>query len=193
MQVRKLVEAARFTTFDRERGARNVPEETVHQSGFIGSTVDIRRRTRGARLLGEKHGIGSRFFGNRRASSPKAQHPIERLFFFSRPVVQVTRFDVQRNYVQLNVVGFARLQDALERLTKAINDVETELTAMKAEHDPLASHIFVSRRHYQNLSDTKSGKRRGMNARLSFDTACELGFRGSLHEWERLMGAVARR
>jgi septal ring factor EnvC (AmiA/AmiB activator) len=105
----------------------------------------------------------------------------------------VTRFDVQRNYVQLNVVGLARLQDALERLTKAINDVETELTAMKAEHDPLASHIFVSRRHYQNLSDTKSGKRRGMNARLSFDTACELGFRGSLHEWERLMGAVARR
>jgi hypothetical protein len=24
-------------------------------------------------------------------------------------------------------------------------------------------------------------------------TACELGFRGSLDEWERLMGAVARR
>ena len=32
-----------------------------------------------------------------------------------------------------------------------------------------------------------------MSARLSFDTACELGFRGSLDEWERLMGAVARR
>ena len=31
-----------------------------------------------------------------------------------------------------------------------------------------------------------------MNARLSFNTACELGFRGSLDEWERLMGAVAR-
>jgi hypothetical protein len=30
-------------------------------------------------------------------------------------------------------------------------------------------------------------------ARLSFNTACELGFRGSLDEWERLMGAVARR
>jgi len=86
-----------------------------------------------------------------------------------------------------------RLQDALERLTAAIRDVELELAAMKAEHDPLASHIFVSRRRYRNVNDTKSGKRREMTARLSFDTACELGFRGSLAEWERLMGAVARR
>jgi hypothetical protein len=87
----------------------------------------------------------------------------------------------------------ARLQDALERLTAAIRDVESELAAMKAEQDPLASHIFISRRSYRNLNDTKSGKRREMTARLSFNTACELGFRGSLDEWERLMGAVARR
>ena len=87
----------------------------------------------------------------------------------------------------------ARLQDALERLTAAIHDVESELAAMNAEHDPLASHIFVSRRRYRNVNDTKSGKRREMTARLSFDTACELGFRGNLDEWERLMGAVARR
>jgi len=87
----------------------------------------------------------------------------------------------------------ASLQDALERLTTAIRDVESELAAMKAEHDPLASHIFVSRRHYRNVNDTKSGKRREMIARLSFNAACELGFRGSFDEWERLMGAVARR
>jgi hypothetical protein len=59
--------------------------------------------------------------------------------------------------------------------------------------DPLASHIFVSRRHYRNINDTKSGKRREMTARLSFNTACELGFRGSLDEggasWEQLQGA----
>jgi hypothetical protein len=83
----------------------------------------------------------------------------------------------------------ARLHDALERLTAAIRDVESELAALKAEHDSLASHVFVSRRNYRNLNDTKSGKRREMMARLSFDTACELGFRGSLDEWERLMGA----
>ncbi len=87
----------------------------------------------------------------------------------------------------------ARLQDALERLTAAIRDVESELAGMKGEHDPLALHIFVSRRHYRNVNDTKSGKRREMIARLSFNTACEFGFRGSLDEWERLMGAVARR
>jgi hypothetical protein len=86
----------------------------------------------------------------------------------------------------------ARLEQALERLSAAIRDVESELASMKAEHDPLASHIFVSRRHYRNANDTKGGKRREMNARLSFDTACELGFRGSLDEWEHLMGAVAR-
>jgi hypothetical protein len=40
---------------------------------------------------------------------------------------------------------------------------------MKAERDPLASHIFVSRRHYRNAKDTKGGKRREMNARLSFN------------------------
>src|SRR6185437_857663 len=87
----------------------------------------------------------------------------------------------------------ARLQEALERLAAAIKNVESELSAMKAEHDPLASHIFVSRRHYRNVNDTKSGKRRDTTARLSFNAACELGFRGSLDEWNRLMGAVARR
>jgi hypothetical protein len=87
----------------------------------------------------------------------------------------------------------ARLQNALERLTAAIHEVEAELAAVDGEHDPLASHIFISRRHYRNASDTKGGKRREVNARLSFNTACELGFRGSLDEWERLMGAVARR
>src|SRR5438874_9666986 len=75
----------------------------------------------------------------------------------------------------------------------AIRDVESELAAMKAEHDPLASHIFVSRRHYRNDNDMKSGKRREMNARPSFNSACKLGFRGSLDEWERLRGAVAKR
>ena len=87
----------------------------------------------------------------------------------------------------------ARLEKALQRLTAAVRDVECELAAMKAERDPLASHIFVSRRDYRNVNDTKGGKRRDMNARLSFDTACELGFRGSLDDWERLMGAVAKR
>jgi hypothetical protein len=86
-----------------------------------------------------------------------------------------------------------QLHDALEKLTKAIREVEEVVETIRAEQDPLASHIFISRRQYRNAKDTKGGKRREMNARLSFNTACELGFRGSLDEWERLMGAVARR
>jgi hypothetical protein len=96
-------------------------------------------------------------------------------------------------YVQLNRMRSRQLHDALEKLIKAIREVEAVAETMRAEHDPLASHIFISRRHYRNVNDTKGGKRREMNARLSFNTACELGFRGSLDEWERLMGAVARR
>ena len=75
----------------------------------------------------------------------------------------------------------------------AIRDVESELEAMKREHDPLALHIFVLRRQYQNRRDTKGGKRGEVSARLSWQTACDLGFRGSLDEWERLIGAVSKR
>jgi hypothetical protein len=82
-----------------------------------------------------------------------------------------------------------RLQDALRTLAEAIRDVESLLAEMRANHDPLAAHVFVARRHYQRMNDTKSGKRREMNARISFNTACELGFRGSLDEWERLLRA----
>jgi len=86
-----------------------------------------------------------------------------------------------------------RLHDALQKLNEAIREVENELAAMKADHDPLASHIFVSRRNYRSANDTKSGKRREVNARVRFNIACELGFRSSLDEWKRLMGAVAPR
>ena len=90
---------------------------------------------------------------------------------------EVQGLTFSEDYVRLNIMGVARLQGALERLTTAIHDVETELTAMKAEHDPLASHIFISRRHYRNASDTKGGKRRQVNARLSFSTARGLNCR----------------
>jgi hypothetical protein len=86
-----------------------------------------------------------------------------------------------------------QLHDVLEKLIKAIREVEAVVETMRGEHDPLASHIFISRRHYRNVNDTKGGKRCQIHVRLSFNTACDLGFRGSLDEWERLMGAVAKR
>ncbi len=86
-----------------------------------------------------------------------------------------------------------RLQAALAQLNAAMREVDAVLQEMRAEHDPLAVHIFVSRRHYRRMPDTKSGKRLGTAAQLSWQQACELGFRGSLGEWERLMGAAPKR
>jgi hypothetical protein len=89
--------------------------------------------------------------------------------------------------------------DALAALGDAMREVNAAIDEMLREHDPLASHIFISRRLYQNKSDTKSGKRHHLSTRLSWQQACELGFRGDLGEWERLLGGgcssarVARR
>ena len=87
-------------------------------------------------------------------------------------------------YVRLNIMRAARLQDALERLTAAIRDVESELAAMKAEHDPLASHIFVARRHYRNVNDTKSGKRRETMKYKQYYWAPVVVGRGRTRTWD---------
>lgn len=81
------------------------------------------------------------------------------------------------------------LATALSNLTKAIADVETLVAEMQAHRDPLASHICAARRAYRNLQDTKSGKRHANSARLRWQRACELGFRGTLTDWERLIAA----
>jgi hypothetical protein len=86
-----------------------------------------------------------------------------------------------------------QLQTALKKLSEAIVETDAVLNLMRAEHDPLAVHIFVARRHHRTIRDTKSGKRRETAARLSWQTACQLGFRGTLDEWERLMDAAPRR
>lgn len=90
-------------------------------------------------------------------------------------------------------MGANQLLDALKSLSNAIHQTEAVLESLRAEHDPLAAHIFVSRRHYRNMPDTKSGSRREVAAQLSWRTRCELGFRGILGEWERLMGGVSKR
>jgi hypothetical protein len=86
-----------------------------------------------------------------------------------------------------------RLQNALATLGDAMREVNAAIEEMRREHDPLASHIFISRRNYRNVPDTKSGKRRDTAARLTWQTACDLGFRGNLGEGERLMDAAPKR
>jgi hypothetical protein len=73
-----------------------------------------------------------------------------------------------------------RLQNALTSLGEAMREVNAAIEEMRSEHDPLASHIFISRRNYRNVHDTKSGKRRDTAARRSWQSACEPGFRGTL-------------
>ena len=50
-----------------------------------------------------------------------------------------------------------RLQNALAALAEAMGEVNAAIEEMRREHDPMASHIFFSRRLCQNMSDTKSG------------------------------------
>jgi len=49
-----------------------------------------------------------------------------------------------------------------------MREVNAAIEEMRGEHDPLASHIFVSGRLYQDKSNTKSGKRHHLSARLSW-------------------------
>ena len=86
-----------------------------------------------------------------------------------------------------------RFYNALQRLSEAISEVEAALKEICGEHDPLASHIFASRKQYREAADSKSGRRRETLARMSYNEACLLGFRGGFEEWERLMGATAPR
>lgn len=79
---------------------------------------------------------------------------------------------------------------ALKSLSEAIHEAEAALEEMRSEPDPLAVHISVSRRQYRNMADTNGGKRHATAARLSWQVACELGFRGTLGEWEWLLGSA---
>jgi hypothetical protein len=52
-----------------------------------------------------------------------------------------------------------RLQNALAALGDAMREVNAAIDEKRRQHDPLASHIVVSRRLYQAKSETKSCKR----------------------------------
>ena len=86
----------------------------------------------------------------------------------------------------------SRLQQSLDQLSAAMREVEDALAERRTARDPLAEYIFHARRHYREMSDTKSGKRHQTEARISWQTAGEHGYRGTLAEWTRLLCDSAR-
>jgi hypothetical protein len=52
-----------------------------------------------------------------------------------------------------------------------MHEVNAANEEMRKDHVPLASHIFVSGRLYQDKSNTKSGKRQHLSAGLSWPLA----------------------
>jgi hypothetical protein len=109
------------------------------------------------------------------------------------PRLELREIDRSHQICSNERVQANRLRVAIKNLAGALRETEAALEELRADSDPLAVHIFVARRQYRNVPDTKGGKRSEIAARLSFQTACELGYRGSLAEWERLMGAKAKR
>ncbi len=86
-----------------------------------------------------------------------------------------------------------RLGDAVAEAKTAVDETKTVPGSLARESDPLAAHIFASRRQYQTMSNLKSGKRKETASRISWQEACDLGFRGDLGEWELLLGAGGKR
>jgi hypothetical protein len=85
-----------------------------------------------------------------------------------------------------------RRSTALSLLSDAVREVEAALAEMREQRDPLGLHVYLSRRHYRQMSDTKGGKRHAQFARTSYDRATDLGFGGRFEEWLRLLQAVSR-
>ncbi len=81
----------------------------------------------------------------------------------------------------------------VETLDAAICEVNLAVAEMRSEHDPLASHIFLSRRRYQNMPTQKVANATRRQRASAGREACDLGFRGDLREWERLLGAALKR
>lgn len=81
------------------------------------------------------------------------------------------------------------LSDDLKRLSEALRAVRETMDVMRADHDPLAAHIFLARRSYRNTKGSKDGKLEERQARMSYPRATELGFRCSFECWVALMRA----
>lgn len=85
-----------------------------------------------------------------------------------------------------------RLSDLDEhaRQLRAMADAfGAQVEAAKAQQDPFAAHYFASRQRFRRAidGDTKSGKRSERALVESYKQATDLGFKGSIRQWEGLL------
>ena len=84
--------------------------------------------------------------------------------------------------------GANRLQNALTALGEAMREVNGAIEEMRSEHDRWR-RTFSPRAAFTKKSDTKSGKRHHLSARLGWQQACDLGFRGDLESGNGFRGS----
>jgi hypothetical protein len=83
-------------------------------------------------------------------------------------------------------------RDLRELLTTAnarVNSLTTQLEAARAEPDPFASHYFAARKTYRHACATanKGGAKIERALLSTYKTATDLGFKGSIRDWETLL------
>lgn len=81
------------------------------------------------------------------------------------------------------------LESIADELRATVDRLTKQLASAKADADPFAAHYFVARKAYRWAVDHsgKSGSKIERALISSFRGAMELGFKGSIRDWEELL------
>lgn len=79
-----------------------------------------------------------------------------------------------------------RLGKAAARLSEATREAHAALQQLQATNHPLARHVAMTHRFYSALPPAQY-RRRERVLHANHAVAVEMGFRGGLHEWQRLL------
>jgi hypothetical protein len=81
------------------------------------------------------------------------------------------------------------LRALLASATASVDRLATKVEAARAEPDPFASHYFAARKSYRYACQTanKSGAKIERDLISTYRRAMELGFKGSIRDWEALL------
>src|SRR5688500_1685863 len=86
------------------------------------------------------------------------------------------------------------LRALLAAASQSVEQLATQVDAARAQADPFASHYFAARRSYRLACETatKSGKAIERALHSSYLKAMDLGFKGSIRDWEGLLRICLR-